>query len=65
VSNDDMTETEIKFLRRLMARDAAIWAARNGLALPRPGEHEAAKVLAEWRGEQRGGLTSGSSRDAA
>jgi hypothetical protein len=59
-------DLEIKFLRRLMARDAAIWAARHGTALPSdrityrngvaqplPSGHEAITVLAEWHSELR------------
>jgi hypothetical protein len=58
MGNDDL---EIKFLRRLMAKDAAIWAHHNGVALPRSGEHEAATVLREWHVEQRNKqLTAGS-----
>jgi hypothetical protein len=56
-----MTDLEIKYLRRLMAKDAAVWAQHHGQALPRSGEHEAATVLREWRAEQHG-LTAGSSR---
>ena len=46
-----MSDLEILFLRRLMARDAAIWAGRNGHRLIGDG---AAQVLAEWRGQQYG-----------
>ena len=47
-----MTDLEILFVRRLMARDAAIWTQRgSGQKLL---AHGAARVLAEWRDEQYG-----------
>jgi hypothetical protein len=58
---DDMSDLEIKFLRRLMAQDAVIWASHSGHKLL--GGRETAQVLAEWRAEQRG-LTAGSSQAA-
>ena len=57
-----MTDLEIKFLRRLMARVAVMWAGRNGHKLL--GGYEAMEVLREWQAEQRGGLADGSSRTA-
>jgi hypothetical protein len=45
-----MSDLEIKFLRRLMARDAAIWAQRNNQKLL--GGRETAQVLAEWQADK-------------
>ena len=63
-----MTDLEIKFLHRLMARDAIVWAQRMGLpkaSLGRAalGGHETAKVLAEWRAELRGAGPQQADRD--
>ena len=47
-----MSDLAVKYLRRLMARDAIIWAQRTGQKLL--GGREAVQVLAEWQAEQRG-----------
>jgi hypothetical protein len=56
MSDDDMSDLGVKYLRRLMVRDAVVWANRHGQKLL--GGYEAMEVLREWRAEQRGGLTA-------
>ncbi len=47
-ADDPLHDLRCRMLRRLMARDAVIWAARHST---RPQE-EAQRVIAEWRAER-------------
>ena len=55
-------ELETKLLRRLMARDAVVWASRNGAGPPKG--REVSEVLAEWQAEGKRALIFGSSQAA-